>query len=584
MPQAAISNLIDPPPRLTGSQERDTVSLIQWVWSFYTKAILSGGLLQPQNLDPALISLGDLVATPDTMAYFTAEDTFDLTGLTAFARSILDDADAATVRATIGAGTLTAVGATAPIASSGGDSPVISILDFAASGAAHARGAVPDPGAVAGAIKYLREDATWATPPGAGDVVGPAGATANDFAQFDGATGKLIKGGLALSISTTLVENSDVVIASQKAVKAYADALIAANDAMVYKGATDCSGNPNYPAANAGDTYRVSVAGKIGGAAGKVVEAGDFFICNADGTAAGAEGAVGTYWNAIQSNLDGAVIGPSSSVDGDIALFNGATGKLLKTGAAKLKAIEALASAVGWLHNDGAGAFAYSTPTASDVGAQPADADLTTWAGITPGANIGTFLATPSSANLAAALTDETGSSKAVFSTRPAFDYTIGVGGAAAAAAGAGITFPAVQSSASDVNTLDDYEEGTFSPSLLFNGSAAGITYSAQAGYYTKIGRFVHVSGYIILTNKGAGSNYASINDLPFAGSNDYAVPALRLDTITYTGTPTGYGPGGTYQIYLEQTTEAGAISYIVQANFANTSAIMFAHNYNAAT
>jgi hypothetical protein len=52
---------------------------------------------------------------------------------------------------------------------------------------------------------------------------------------------------------------------------------------------------------------------------------------------------------------------------------------------------------------------------------QAYDADLTTWAGITPAAGIGTFLTTPSSANLAAALTDETGSGAAVFATAPSF-------------------------------------------------------------------------------------------------------------------------------------------------------------------
>ena len=50
---------------------------------------------------------------------------------------------------------------------------------------------------------------------------------------------------------------------------------------------------------------------------------------------------------------------------------------------------------------------------------QAASVTLTTWAGITPGTGVGTFLATPSSANLAAALTDETGSGAAVFATSP---------------------------------------------------------------------------------------------------------------------------------------------------------------------
>jgi hypothetical protein len=47
---------------------------------------------------------------------------------------------------------------------------------------------------------------------------------------------------------------------------------------------------------------------------------------------------------------------------------------------------------------------------------QAYDSDLTTWAGITPASGIGTFLATPSSANLAAAITDENGSGKLIFS------------------------------------------------------------------------------------------------------------------------------------------------------------------------
>uniref|UniRef100_A0A6M3IR43 Putative tail protein n=1 Tax=viral metagenome TaxID=1070528 RepID=A0A6M3IR43_9ZZZZ len=196
---ASITNNIEGPPRLTGDSGRDTVAIIQWLSSFYTKAILSGGLLQPQNMDPSLISLGDLVAVADQFPYYTAEDTFDLTGLTAFARSILDDDDAATVRATIGAGTLTAVTATAPVASSGGNTPVISIADFVASGATHARGAVPDPGAAAGTTKFLREDATFAVPPGVDEVT----AQAVGFTITKGTTPKTLTVALDASVSGT---------------------------------------------------------------------------------------------------------------------------------------------------------------------------------------------------------------------------------------------------------------------------------------------------------------------------------------------------------------------------------------------
>jgi hypothetical protein len=75
-------------------------------------------------------------------------------------------------------------------------------------------------------------------------------------------------------------------------------------DALVYKGTIDCSANPDYPAADAGHMYMVSVAGKIGGASGSVVVAGDSILCNTDGTAAGTQAAVGASWNIIQNNID----------------------------------------------------------------------------------------------------------------------------------------------------------------------------------------------------------------------------------------------------------------------------------------
>lgn len=58
---------------------------------------------------------------------------------------------------------------------------------------------------------------------------------------------------------------------------------------MVFKGVIPASANPNYPAGVTGETWKISVAGKIGGASGVNVEAGDTIICvtdNAGGTQA----------------------------------------------------------------------------------------------------------------------------------------------------------------------------------------------------------------------------------------------------------------------------------------------------------
>jgi len=71
-------------------------------------------------------------------------------------------------------------------------------------------------------------------------------------------------------------------------------------DLANYKGVIDCRTNPNYPAADAGHLYKVSVAGKIGGASGDPVEVGDMLMCTVDGSVAGTKAAVGANWNIIQ--------------------------------------------------------------------------------------------------------------------------------------------------------------------------------------------------------------------------------------------------------------------------------------------
>ena len=69
---------------------------------------------------------------------------------------------------------------------------------------------------------------------------------------------------------------------------------------------------------------------------------------------------------------------------------------------------------------------------------------------------------------------------------------TIGVGAATPSSSGAGITFPATQSASTDVNTLDDYEEGTWTPT---DNSGAGLTLTVNYAKYVKIGKSVTVAG-----------------------------------------------------------------------------------------
>jgi hypothetical protein len=94
------------------------------------------------------------------------------------------------------------------------------------------------------------------------------------------------------------------------------------------------------------------------------------------------------------------------------------------------------------------------------------------------------------------------------------------VGGATAAASGAGITFPATASASSDANTLDDYEEGTFTPTLGGETTNPTVTYTVQTGFYTKIGNVVTVFGKITTTAISGGSGFAIFAGLPFTIKN----------------------------------------------------------------
>ena len=81
------------------------------------------------------------------------------------------------------------------------------------------------------------------------------------------------------------------------------------------------------------------------------------------------------------------------------------------------------------------------------------------------------------------------------------------------------IKFPGTQNASADVNTLDDYEEGTWVPSLGGN-----TTYTIQAGTYVKIGSMVIVNGQITVNTLGTGSNI-TISGFPFACDNSGKSP-----------------------------------------------------------
>lgn len=104
-------------------------------------------------------------------------------------------------------------------------------------------------------------------------------------------------------------------------------------------------------------------------------------------------------------------------------------------------------------------------------------------------------------------------------------------------ASGVGITFPSGQSASSDANTLDDYEEGSYTPTLIVTSGTPSYNYATA--YYTKIGRQVFGGGIIGIGNSASLGGPIRVS-LPFT--------ALALSN-GYTGGFSSDGSGWTYPI-----------------------------------
>lgn len=175
-------------------------------------------------------------------------------------------------------------------------------------------------------------------------VKAAANSTVNNIPQWDAESGDILKDGLSLRLAIDGIRDittaSDTALATEKAIRKAISEILSGSEAMVFKGVIDCSLNPNYPAADIGDVYRVSVAGKIGGAQGPNVEVGDTLIAMVSDATGGDHATVGSKWTIIQSNIDGAVTGPDTSTDAHIAVFDGGSGKVIKDGGVTIDALK----------------------------------------------------------------------------------------------------------------------------------------------------------------------------------------------------------------------------------------------------
>ena len=162
-----------------------------------------------------------------------------------------------------------------------------------------------------------------------------------------------------------------------------------------------------------------------------------------------------------------------------------------------------------------------------------------------------------------------------------------------------GINFPddASANPSSDANTLDNYEEGTFTPTLTTNSTDfTSVTYDAEtSGRYTKVGNIVHVQGFIRTdaVSIGSASGDVCIGGLPFTAitssaptSKNHAAVSLSL-AIGWSGENPSHGliiGGGTLiqLYYADYNVDPNnvAVSDVTGGTVANQNQVYFAGTY----
>jgi len=403
---------------------------------------------------------------------------------------------------------------------------------------------------------FWRGDGVWSSPAGGGDVVGPASSTDNAFTRFDSTTGKLLQN----STGATLSDTGAAVFTGALDVLGNSTA---GSNIKLYE---DTDNGTNYVSFKAPDTIAANVTWTLPSADGTNTQvlqtngSGVLSFVSAGGASAATPTALGTVYGVTASTNIAVALGyqaATTTVSAGGVTAIGYQALTANTGASNTavgsSALQANTSATfntaigaqagysnqagtyntfvgyqaGYSNNvagTGAGCFigqatGYSTTGAKNtfVGGNAAGYYVTSGASNTilgnfQGNSDGLDIRTASNY---AVIAD--GDGNRLLTT--ANGQTLALDGGAVPNSGTGITFPATQVASSDANTLDDYEEGTWTPS--YSGSTTGftsVTYGNREAYYIKIGKMVQFSVRISTTAAtiGSASGNLIITGLPF--------------------------------------------------------------------
>jgi hypothetical protein len=177
----------------------------------------------------------------------------------------------------------------------------------------------------------------------------------------------------------------------------------------------------------------------------------------------------------------------------------------------------------------GAGAFSAKSTSAAHLFDSNSGTEVI---GISKASGNKAYLATVSNTDSGLQVKDSSGS----------ITLTVGTNGKSVAlqggtvVTGTGISFPATQSASTDANTLDDYEEGTYTPTVVGSVTTGTGTYSIQAGSYTKIGNRVDFTT-VLSWSAHTGTGNLIISGLPFTQSGTYRFSySIVGEILTYVG------------------------------------------------
>lgn len=433
---------------------------------------------------------------------------------------------------------------------------------------------------------------------GSGDVVGPASSTDNAFTRFDGTTGKLIQNSTGATLSdtggATFTGSVDVAGTST-----------AGSNIKLYE---DTDNGTNYVAFKAPDTIASNVTWTLPSADGT---SSQVLSTNGSGTlswstvSGGGGGGSGTSTSRtsftataaqttftvayVVGQIDVYMNGSKLLIGTDVTASSG-TNIVLASGAAAGDIIEAVVYSSQWVttgsniyYNTGNVAVGsapktYSLGKALEVGFAGNGINGASQTQVSFIGNAyyngawkygGTGKAAFMQIDAGAILwynTDTSGTAdnnitglteRARIPTTGGFQSatTISVGNATPSSSGAGITFPATQSASSNANTLDDYEEGTWTP--VISSSSGTLTSYTSSGKYTKIGRSVTVSFIAEIVTTGTASGTMRIDSFPFTDGNSMQIATLAREQST----------GIAYQAFKRNGDTAGHIRTLTEGS-----------------